>query len=428
MCRRFYMILWLGLWSGMSAGISDTRLMAYLTPDSPEVLFESVERSEANTATNTMESSVADVRTSVTPADFETIRNPAMRWAVEMPGQTARFSKDPSVIRLGDRVLLYFSLPPQRIGERQYGWTVGVAESTTPLPFSALETSAMEPIVSESTALSASQANFTGWKLVANLLPTQTCDAQGLAAPCAKVFGNRVFLFYQTYGNGPKDAICCAWSDDGVHFTPHPQNPIFRPTGDWTNGRAIDADLIRVGEHYLLYAATRDSAGKIQKLVVATAAVRDPTTTDIMDPVAEFAPTSWTQACNDAILSPELPWETQCIEAPTVLERDGVLVMFYAGGYNNDPQHIGVAYSEDGIRWKRYWRVPLITHGPADQWNASESGHPGVFVDRDGSTYLFYQGNATNGRDWYLSRVRLTWETQTAEDGRKIPVPRVITE
>ncbi len=409
MRRWLGMILWLVI-CGL-CGVAEVSLAANPTSNTangtdretngwdpePPVLFETVETVD-----------------SVTLEDFAAIREPAMRWAVEMPGQTARFSKDPSVVRFGDRLLLYFSLPPQRIGERSYGWTVGVAESSA--------------LSGSSTASDESTVPLTNWKFVANLLPTQACDAQGLAAPCAKVFGQRVFLFYQTYGNGPKDAICCAWSDDGINFTPHPQNPIFRPTGNWTNGRAIDADVIRVDDRYLLYAATRDPSGQIQKLVFAAATVRDPTTTDVADPVTEFAPTAWTQMCDDSILSPILPWETKCIEAPTVLERDGVLIMFYAGGYNNDPQQIGVAYSEDGIRWTRYWRIPFIANGPTDQWNASESGHPGVFVDQDGSTYLFYQGNATHGRDWYLSRVRLMWETRQTEDGRSIPVPRVVTE
>ena len=60
----------------------------------------------------------------------------------------------------------------------------------------------------------------------------------------AIVLEGKVHLFYQTYGNGKQDAICHAWSTDGLNFTRNPANPIFRPTGEWNCGRAIDADVI----------------------------------------------------------------------------------------------------------------------------------------------------------------------------------------
>lgn len=84
--------------------------------------------------------------------------------------------------------------------------------------------------------------------------------------------------------------------------------------------------------------------------------------------------------------------------------------MFYAGAYNNEPQQIGVALSQDGIHFKRMSDKPLLPNGGPDEWNASESGHPGAFVDGDGQMYLFFQGNRTNGKDWYLSKMRIEWE------------------
>ena len=311
---------------------------------------------------------------SITPADFAPINRPAMKWS-----QDGVFAKDPSVIRFAGKYRMYYSYFVAAQGGKKM-LTIGVAES----------------------------GDLTDWRFVKNILPMQECDRNGLGAPCAKVIDGKVWLFYQTYGNGPHDAICCASSGNGLDFTPHPENPIFRPTGDWNSGRAIDADLIEFQGKLFLYAATRDPAGKRQMLVAASA-----------DPKDGFGPKTWTQAADRSILAPELPWETGCIEAPSVLEKDGRLYMFYAGGFNNDPQHIGLAVSGDGIHWTRCWDVPFITNGPAGSWNASESGHPGVFVDDDGSTWLFYQGNATYGKDWFLSRVRLGWRNN--DDGFALP-------
>ena len=34
----------------------------------------------------------------------------------------------------------------------------------------------------------------------------------------------------------------------------------------------------------------------------------------------------------------------------------------------------------------------------------------GVFVDDDGETYLFFQGNADRGKTWYLSKMSVAWD------------------
>jgi hypothetical protein len=83
--------------------------------------------------------------------------------------------------------------------------------------------------------------------------------------------------------------------------------------------------------------------------------------------------------------------------------------MFYAGAYNNDPQQIGVAVSKDGVNWKRMSDTPFLANGKPGEWNARESGHPHIFQDEDGRTYLFFQGNNKAGQ-WYLSNVEVFWK------------------
>ena len=94
--------------------------------------------------------------------------------------------------------------------------------------------------------------------------------------------------------------------------------------------------------------------------------------------------------------------------------------MFYAGAYNNEPQQIGCAVSEDGISWTRLSDSPLLPNGKQGEWNSSESGHPGVFVDDDGETYLFFQGNNDHGKSWYISKMKVEWE----ENGPYLVRPR----
>ena len=309
-------------------------------------------------------------------ADFSTTTVPAMKWA-DTNRLGRPFAKDPSVIRFRGRYLMYFSLPPYAKElappNAPRGWSIGIAESR----------------------------DLRQWTKVAEMHPEQPCDTNGLCAPGACIIDGKVHLFYQTYGNGPRDAICHAVSSDGIRFQRDPSNPIFRPTGEWNSGRAIDAEVFPVGGRLLLYFATRDPASKVQMLGVAGADLK-----------SDFSRSTWTQLCTAPILRPELPWEKNCIEAPTILRRGDTLYLFYAGGYNNDPQQIGVATSRDGLQWTRLSQRPLLPNGRAGEWNASESGHPGIFGDDDGRTWLFFQGNPDKGRTWWLASVEVGWQDE----------------
>jgi beta-xylosidase len=290
------------------------------------------------------------------------------------------FAKDPSVVKFQGAYWLYYSLPGTKASDQKgfsRGWSIGVAKSP----------------------------DLKTWTKAGEILPEQEVEQNGICAPGARVIDGRVHLFYQTYGNGPRDAICHAVSDDGLTFTRDPSNPVFHPTGAWSVGRAIDAEVFPWNGRYYLYYATRDPDMKTQMLGVAVA-----------DGPASFGRGGWTDLSPDGpLLKPELPWERQCLEAATLCARDGRLYLVYAGGYNNEPQQIGVAVGDNPTHFTRLSDQPLLTNGPPGSWNASESGHPGIFVDDDGSTYLFFQGNDTKGKTWSLACRRLEWK-----DGRPV--------
>jgi predicted GH43/DUF377 family glycosyl hydrolase len=296
-----------------------------------------------------------------------------------MYGDTSRlgvpYSKDPHVVNFNGRYLMYHSIPPKK-GVKDSGWNIGIAESH----------------------------DLLHWIKVGEITPAEGADYEkkGLCAPGALVRDGKVHLFYQTYGNGKSDAICHAVSDDGINFRRNPTNPIFHPTGNWTCGRAIDAEVCEYKGEYFLYFATRDTNFNIQYQGVAVT----PANTN-------FDRNDWTQAADSSILYPIYSWEGKCIEAASIAKKDGKLYMFYAGSYNNAPQQIGVAVSEDGIHWKRISDKPFLPNGKTGEWNSSESGHPHIFTDNDGRTYLFYQGNNDKGKTWFLTQHEVLWK-----DGR----------
>lgn len=277
------------------------------------------------------------------------------------------FAKDPAVVHFKGAYYLYFSSLESFGGERDK-LVVGIARS----------------------------ADMEHWEFVQFMPLTQPCEQNGVGAPGAYVEGDRVHLFYQTYGNWKNDAICHAVSHDGVHFEKDKTNPIFSPTEDWCCGRAIDADVLAFDGKLFLYFATRDHEMKIQMQGCAYAPLG-----------CDYARDRWTQATNASILYPELLWEGQCIEAAATLVHNGKVYLFYGGSYNCTPQQIGYAVSSDGIHFEKPQNTPFLPAGNPGDWNACESGHPYAFVDDDGRIYLFYQGSPDGGKSWYLSRCEI---------------------
>lgn len=285
----------------------------------------------------------------------------------EKNGSREAYAKDPAVIRWKDgKYYLYFSSYYADGGRERLG--IGIAVSD----------------------------DMEHWTSVGHIPYTQPCEQNGIGAPAAIVLGDAIHLFYQSYGNQARDAICHATSTDGVQFEKDPTNLVFRPSEDWCVGRAIDADVVPFGNRLLLYFATRDHAMRVQKIGVAAAELN-----------GTFSRGAWEQLAAYPVLTPEYDWEGECVEAPAALEQDGKVYLFYGGAYNCSPQQIGVAVSDDGIGFKKLFDRPFIPAGKAGEWNSSESGHPYVYRDGDGAVWLFYQGSPDMGRSWYLTRCRI---------------------
>lgn len=276
-------------------------------------------------------------------------------------------AKDPAVIKFKGKYFMYYSMMPV-VGKPDSGWGIGIATSN----------------------------DLESWDKITDLDQVGETEETGICAPAALVYEEKVHLFYQTYGRFERDAIHHAYSEDGIHLIRNETNPIVRAQGEWNNGRAIDADVVIFQNELFLYFATRDPEGKIQMQGVSKCSLD-----------GRFEREGWHQCCESSILKPELEWEQECIEGAATIVRYGKVYMFYAGAYNNCPQQIGVAVSEDGVRFTRLGEEPFLKNGEAGSWNASESGHPYVFEDEDQRVYLFFQGNKDNGASWYLSKVEV---------------------
>ena len=299
-------------------------------------------------------------------------------------GDTVRtgipFAKDPTVIRLRKKYYMYYSIPaysperlPRETAALQNGWNAGIARSE----------------------------DLVHWERVGDLDLRDTKGERiwGAVAPCVKRFGGKIHMFYQRYWEkAGNNNIWHAVSKDGITFYNTADEPIFVMDAPWALNRSIDAEVYRVKDRLILLFATRDPEGKVQMLVMAHAPYR-----------SDYGPDKWTLDSTDGpLMKPDYEWEGHCIEAPTVLKYKGVWYLFYAGAYNHERQQIGLATSTDGIHFSRIAPEGLVfPAGEEGTWNHGESGHPGLFRDRDGKIYLFFQGKASLKGNYRLSVCRV---------------------
>lgn len=118
---------------------------------------------------------------------------------------------------------------------------------------------------------------------------------------------------------------------------------------------------------------------------------------------------------SNPVFHPKGAWASGRAIDADVFQAGERLMMCFA---TRDPEmKVQMAESRDGITWKRVSDKPLLPNGNAGDWNSSESGHPGVFVDKGGATHLFFQGNNDRGRTWWLARVPLAWRDDRPQLG-----------
>ncbi len=79
---------------------------------------------------------------------------------------------------------------------------------------------------------------------------------------------------------------------------------------------------------------------------------------------------TWTRMSARPVLSAERPWEKVAVMCPHVLydEKERVYRMWYSGGEQYEPNAIGYATSDDGMRWTKHEKNPIFRPDPDHAW------------------------------------------------------------
>lgn len=168
----------------------------------------------------------------------------------------------------------------------------------------------------------------------------------------------------------------------------HPSNPVFRPSTEvagWDNRNVYAAKVLFVGNGYLMWYTGNGVNSASPRIGYAWS----------QDGV------NWTRHPAPVLMPGGSGWDAKGVSAPSVLYKDGLWHMWYAG---KDIMHysIGYATSSDGIAWTKYAQNPVLTAGDEDDADSVDVVSPHVLF-KDGVFHMWYAGRGETNQIFYAT-------------------------
>lgn len=176
-----------------------------------------------------------------------------------------------------------------------------------------------------------------------------TWEGDYISANGALLYAQNGWMYFYQAGNPPR--IGLARSADGKTWSRHPAPVLdFGPRGSWDERAVADPYVLLEGDQLYLYYLGEDRARR-QRLCLARS--RDGV--------------SWTKLRSGPVLEPGEPGsiDENGLGEPAVFRSHGSYWMIFTGRARNEVRRMGIARSQDGVRWER---SPLVIEGDAD-WN-----------------------------------------------------------
>jgi hypothetical protein len=130
----------------------------------------------------------------------------------------------------------------------------------------------------------------------------------------------------------------------------------------------------------------------------------------------------------EPVLTLSQPWEAEVFVYPTVVQVDGVYLMWYGSYYNSVRRQttaIGFAASVDGIKWHKHPQNPVIKPDAGRPWESNYVGSGSVMRLPDGSfRYWYASRKAPPFENLYFAINTARWTGPTAQSpGARLRLP-----
>jgi predicted GH43/DUF377 family glycosyl hydrolase len=224
-------------------------------------------------------------------------------------------------------------------------------------------------------------------------------DAERVYNPAVIIVDGVFYMLYRAEGEGTgTGAIGLAKSEDGIHFTRHPE-PVIVPEYDFEKKGGEDPRLVRIEDVYYLTYNGNDGRERPTPGNVCLAISRDLL--------------HWEK--KGEILQPKPgAWNSGQIKAGAIVPEKvaGKYVMYFQGEIEPWKTRVGIAYSDDLLHWYEPLDKPVMVPRPGrwDSWGTE----PGVAVVIDEGILLIYNG-------WDETKThRVGWALFSKDDPTKL--------
>ena len=207
---------------------------------------------------------------------------------------------------------------------------------------------------------------------------------------------------YKMYYAGIHDccglAIGLATSDDGIHWTKSPNNPVIVPSRvGWDSAYVSAPQVYYDGTTYRLWY----EGGNADQVNIGLATSLDGLT--------------WTKATSNPVIhhGASGSWNESMVSPGGVFHDRGIFYMLLTGRAGAaDPQTIGLASSADDSTWTEFAQNPVLMGGGIANWDWTISAGSAVF--QGDSIQLWYSGNGATDVNWSTGRAISTFALRPA--------------
>jgi len=227
-------------------------------------------------------------------------------------------------------------------------------------------------------------------------------DRGGVFDPSVVRFGGRWLMYYSAvegdaheyaeqlaHGaavDGPVgETIGLAFSDDGATFEKHPGNPVLHARCPFA---LVHDDIV-----HLFYVEVADGGYRIHLAV--------------SDDGIDFRPVRAEPVLDVGAVG---NWDSCSVTTPKVFRDGDKFCMAFAGDSSSldDPTGIGLAVSDDLVRWEKIAGNPVFVVGPAGAFDSASVASP--IIRRVGDNYaMVYAGSDRTVGEGLHSQVGLAW-------------------